>query len=151
MMLGPRVLFSACLVVTLLAACGGISPIPATDGGIEASAADAATDVGAKDSAATDGAAACATQPTAETCVQCCRSPQPPNYGGFELYGYEACQACPLCTGLSPCATNVTPPATSGCLKCLQAKIAKDGLPLQCKGAPECAAFASCLVTCPAP
>jgi hypothetical protein len=83
-----------------------------------------------------------------EACVTSCKSATPPNYGGFELYGYEACQACTACNGFGPCATNTSPPAGAACVGCLQDYMATKRLP-NCESAPECTSFAACLNTCP--
>jgi hypothetical protein len=90
----------------------------------------------------------CAASATTEACITCCKQPDAPNYGGFELYANDVCTACTACKDLSPCGTNVTPPAGKTCVSCLQMKIAAT-LPTMCASNAKCKAFAECLATCP--
>lgn len=101
--------------------------------------------------ASADGGTAttCANAATTEACVMCCRQAPAPNYGGFELYAYETCTACPSCNGFSPCGTNTTPPAGQTCVACLQAKLAATGVPPNCMSDDGCTPFAACLRSCP--
>lgn len=82
------------------------------------------------------------------SCIAQCRSFDVPNYGGFELAEYDACQACPSCQGFGPCGSNVSPPAGAACVACLQVQLA-GGLTSQCAASDECKSFASCLKACP--
>jgi hypothetical protein len=69
-------------------------------------------------------------------------------YGGFELYGYDECMACPACNGFGPCGGNNSPPGGAACVDCLQKKVAMTGAP-NCSGFNECDLFLACLKTCP--
>ena len=94
-------------------------------------------------------AGGCAASATTEACITCCKQPDAPNYGGFELYASDVCSACSACKDLSPCGTNVTPPAGKTCVSCLQMKIAASGLPSTCASNAKCKAFADCMAKCP--
>jgi len=107
----------------IVAACGASVAVPDGPGAGTVAARDASSDAPLRpDAAANDGEASrdtCAPDSgtagkcaTAEpgSCVECCRLPAAPNYGGFELYAYELCEASPACSGFSPCGTNSTPP-----------------------------------------
>jgi hypothetical protein len=93
----------------------------------------------------------CGGSATTEACVTCCRTPDAPNYGAFELLAQEACSACSSCKDLSPCGTNVTPPADKTCVACLQKEIGTSLLPPppNCANDAKCTAFAECLRGCP--
>jgi hypothetical protein len=97
--------------------------------------------------AAVDVNPACAMAATSEACVTCCKRPNYA-YGGFELYGYDECMACPACSGFGPCGGNNSPPAGAACVDCLQKKIAMTGAP-NCDRFNECDLFIACLKTCP--
>lgn len=90
----------------------------------------------------------CASSATSAACVQCCRQPDAPNYGGFELYASSVCAKCPECMGMSPCGTNVTPPADAKCVTCLQ-EVLTMSPPTACLSNEKCADFAKCLSGCP--
>jgi hypothetical protein len=91
----------------------------------------------------------CSDAATTEACITCCRQLSAPNYGGFELYASETCSACPSCSGLSPCGTNVTPPAGQACVSCLQTELSKNGVPASCSKDLKCDELALCMRSCP--
>ena len=126
----------------------------APDGGADTSTGDTGVADSKSSDAPADGdavgdAGGCTSAATTEACVTCCRQPDAPNYGGFELYAYDTCSACTSCKGLSPCGTNVTPPAGKLCVDCLQKKIASSGLPATCGSDAKCKSFALCMESCP--
>jgi hypothetical protein len=125
-------------IVLALVGCGS-DDAPTT--AVDAASGDASSE--------TPAVGGCATTATSEACVSCCRQPDAPNYGGFELYAYAVCQACPDCKDKSPCGTNVTPPAGKACVECLQKAIAMNGVPADCTTNAKCQSFANCLTSCP--
>lgn len=145
------------LVSVLLAGCSSAAVEVPTASDASSEAPDASPDA-SKDSssdasgdAGPDGAESgttCASAATTEACVTCCRQPDAPNFGGFELYASDLCAACPSCRDLSPCGTNVTPPAGGTCVACLQTSLSR-GLPGDCASNAKCSAFAGCLASCP--
>ena len=152
----------------LLIGCSSASTTPAPATTSDASDADTTTtDSGAGDSTSdvpladsgagdvtpeaetTGDAGGCASAASTQECIFCCRQPDAPNYGGFELYAYEICSACTACSGLSPCGTNTPPPAKKDCVGCLQSILKTSGLPSACSGDAKCKKFAACMQTCP--
>jgi hypothetical protein len=163
----PSTTIVAFSVLFSFAACGGTVSGPATN--LETATDSSSSGAPRTDAGATDGAAAtsdsaakdarapdlgvmlptCGTAATAGACVMCCRLPEAPNYGGFELYGDTLCNACDaVCRGQSPCGTNVTPPAGSACVACLQQQLALN-TPADCQRDVGCAQFTACLKSCP--
>ena len=139
------------LIFAAFGACSGKAVVDNSSGAGGANGAGggaATTSSSAASSAAGTGGGSCAGSATTEECVQCCRLPDAPNYGGFELYEYDKCNACPSCKNVSPCGTNVTPAAGKACVACLQMKLAAGPSP-QCTGNSSCAVYAKCLKTCP--
>lgn len=106
-------------------------------------------DAGQGDASTCDGACASSADVAAKACIESCRQPVAPNYGGFELYEYSACYgSCPVCSGLSPCGGNDTPLAGAACLSCLQNQLAVAIEP-GCSGNAGCTTFAKCMQACP--
>ena len=147
------------LVLSSAVGCGGVATTEGTssgaDGGADSAsdapaqsddvtaAADAASDAPTRDG----GAGACATAEP-DACIACCRQPEAPNYGGFELYASDLCAAAPACEGKSPCGTNLTPAGGSTCVLLLKKAIAQMGVSPACATNKSCSEFAACIEGC---
>lgn len=149
------------LLLPFAVACGGVatteSPSSAADGAADSSSnaparsddgmttADAASEAPTPDGGA--GAGACATAEP-DACIACCRQPEAPNYGGFELYASDLCAAAPACEGKSPCGSNLTPAGGATCVLLLKKAIAQMGISPACATNKGCNEFAACLEGC---
>ena len=145
-------------------ACGGTSTsLGPADGGPHDARVDAPEDVPGGDASA-DGSAGdanlsdaradggdagtCGTLGSGAACASCCQAAHPGS--GFELVFYGSCQLCgAACADAKICSPPSTT-TTGACLACLEPKLQGPSDALnQCQQSPGCAAFVSCIKTCP--